>query len=120
MSVILITGTSTGIGRAAAEELARHNHTVYATMRSPEQYPDLSQLAASENLSLIVLPLDVNDDDSVQAAVDKILSKEKQIDVLINNAGVGAFGPVEELSMEIIARDMQTNYFGTVRCIKAR
>jgi NAD(P)-dependent dehydrogenase (short-subunit alcohol dehydrogenase family) len=119
MSVILITGTSSGIGRAAAELLARHQHTVYATMRSPERFPDLKQLASSENLPLTILPLDVNDDSSVDAAVDSILTKEKQIDILINNAGVGAFGPVEELSMETIARDMQTNYFGTVRCVKA-
>lgn len=119
MPVILIIGTSTGIGRAAAELLARHNHTVYATMRSPERFPDLKQLAESENLPLTVLSLDVNNDGSLQSAIEKILSKEKQIDVLINNAGVGAFGPVEELSMETIARDMETNYFGTVRCIKA-
>ena len=119
MPAILITGTSTGIGRATAELLARNKYTVYATMRAPERNPYLRQLAASENLPLTVLPLDVNDDASVASAMEHILSKEKQLDVLINNAGIGAFGAVEELSMETIEQDMQTNYFGTVRCIKA-
>lgn len=119
MPVILITGSSTGIGCATAEALARAGHTVYATMRSPERSPYLQKLGEDENLSLIVLPMDVTDDESVQVAFNYVFDKEGYIDVLINNAGVASHGAVEELSMELFRNNMETNYFGTIRCIKA-
>ncbi|GEO08094.1 SDR family oxidoreductase [Segetibacter aerophilus] len=119
MAVILITGCSTGIGFATAETLARNGNIVYATMRTPANCPQIQELADGEKLPIRILPLDVLDDESVQTAVNKVISDEGVIDVLINNAGVGSFGSVEELSMEIIRKDMETNYFGTVRCIKA-
>ncbi|HEX5155415.1 MAG TPA: SDR family oxidoreductase [Parafilimonas sp.] len=117
--IILITGSSTGIGYAAAETLARNGHTVYATMRNPHQSTALQQLAKEEKLDLHILQLDVLHDDSVHKAVDTILSKEGHIDVLVNNAGIASWGAVEELSFEFFKADMNTNYFGTVRCIKA-
>ena len=117
--VVLITGTSTGIGYAIAELLARNKYTVYASMRNPHQSTALQQLAKKEELDLHVLQLDVLYDDSVQKTVDTILSKEDKIDVLINNAGVHAWGATEELPMEIFKDNMETNYFGTLRCIKA-
>jgi NAD(P)-dependent dehydrogenase (short-subunit alcohol dehydrogenase family) len=120
MSIILITGCSTGIGYAIAQSLAVSGHTVYATMRNPQRSPQLQQWAAAEKINnLTVLSMDVNDDKSIQDAVDFIMTKEKQIDVLVNNAGVGSWGALEELSMEFFRNDMETNYFGTVRCIKA-
>ncbi|MCW3114762.1 MAG: family NAD(P)-dependent oxidoreductase [Segetibacter sp.] len=119
MPVILITGCSTGIGFATAETLARKGNTVYATMRNPDKAPELQKLAEAENLSITILPLDVLDDQSVETAVNKIIANEGVIDVLVNNAGVGSFGSVEELPMELLRNDMETNYFGTVRCIKA-
>jgi NAD(P)-dependent dehydrogenase (short-subunit alcohol dehydrogenase family) len=119
MPVILITGTSTGIGYAVAETLARNGHTVYATMRNPQRSPQLQQLADKEKLPLNVLPMDVLDERSVQDALGIVLSKEGHIDVLVNNAGIGSWGSVEELPMEFFKADMDTNYFGTVRCIKA-
>lgn len=117
--VILITGSSTGIGYAIAELLARNKHTVYATMRNPHQSTALQQLAKKEKLNLHVLRLDVLYDDSVCKAVEIILSKEGRIDALVNNAGVGSWGAVEELSLDFFRADMETNYFGTLRCIKA-
>lgn len=119
MSVILITGCSTGIGYATAETLARSGNTVYASMRNPHQSPKLQQVADRDGLSLHVLQLDVLYDESVGAAVDFILKKEGHIDVLINNAGISDLGPIEELPMESFNSDMNTNYFGAVRCIKA-
>lgn len=118
MPLILITGSSTGIGYAAAETLAR-NDTVYATMRNPQRSPQLQQLADDNHLPIIILPLDVTDDQSVQSTINAVLSKEGYIDVLINNAGIASWGAVEELPMEEFKADMETNFFGTVRCIKA-
>lgn len=119
MPVILITGSSTGIGYAAAETLARNGHTVYATMRNPQRSPQLQQVADDNDLPINILPLDVTDDQSVESAVNLVLSKEGSIDVLVNNAGIAAWSSVEELPMEEFKAVMETNYFGTLRCIKA-
>lgn len=119
MSVILITGCSTGIGFAAAETLARKGHTVYATMRNPQNSPQLQQLADGDNLPITILPLDVLNDQSVMDAVNDVLSIEDHIDVLVNNAGVGTMGAVEEMDIALFKADMDTNFFGTLRCIKA-
>ncbi|MEO6001382.1 MAG: SDR family oxidoreductase, partial [Chitinophagaceae bacterium] len=118
MSVILITGSSSGIGLATALHLARKGHKVYATMRNPS-VSSLSSISDKEHLNLETLALDVNSDESVEKAVKKVLDKEGFIDVLINNAGVSALGPVEELPLEAFRNDMETNYFGTLRCIQA-
>ena len=106
MSVILITGSSTGIGYAAAETLATNGHTVYATMRSPKQSPQLGKVAKEKNLPLTVLPLDVLDDRSVTDAIETVLSKEGHIDVLVNNAGIHHWGATEELSLETFKAEM--------------
>jgi NAD(P)-dependent dehydrogenase (short-subunit alcohol dehydrogenase family) len=119
MSVILITGSSSGIGYTTAETLARNGHTVYATMRNPQHSLKLQQLADDNHLPISILRMDVLDDDSVQNTVTSVLSKEKQIDVLVNNAGISSLGAVEELPMELFKANMETNYFGTLRCIKA-
>lgn len=121
MSNILITGCSTGIGFATAALLARnnHNHTIFATMRNPSQNAELKYLAEKEHLPITILPLDVTKDDSVKTAVATILEKAGNIDVLINNAGIGTLGAVEELSMDSFINEMKTNFLGTVRCTKA-
>lgn len=119
MSVVLITGCSTGIGLATAATLARNGNKVYATMRRPEKSPELQQVVDAENLPVTILALDVLDDLSVQNAMSLIIKNEGGIDVLVNNAGVSCLGSVEELTMEHFKSDMETNYFGTVRCVKA-
>src|SRR6476646_7817572 len=101
MAVILITGSSTGLGYATAETLARNGHTVYATMRNPQRSPELQQLADDNRLPISILPMDVLDDKSVQTTISFILSKEGHIDALVNNAGMGSWGATEELSMEL-------------------
>ena len=117
--VIIITGTSSGIGYATAETLARNGHTVYATMRDPQRSPQLQQLVDEEKLDLHILQLDVLDDQSVQKAVNAVLEKERRIDVLVNNAGIHNWGAVEEMPMEFFKDNMETNFFGALRCIKA-
>ncbi|MBC8163167.1 MAG: SDR family NAD(P)-dependent oxidoreductase [Roseiflexaceae bacterium] len=105
----LITGASSGIGAAAATTLAQHGWTVYATARRTEA---LAALAAS---GLHTLPLDVTDDQSMIAAVEQIESTHGAVDLLVNNAGFGVNGPVEELAMADIRRQFETNVFGLVR-----
>lgn len=119
MSHILITGCSTGIGFATAVMLARNNHVVFATMRHPAQNPQLRDIADNKGLPIIILPLDVTDDNSVKNAIAQTLFHTDTIDVLINNAGIGTIGAVEELSLESVITQMDTNYVGTVRCTKA-
>lgn len=119
MSIILITGCSTGIGFATAVVLARSGHTVYATMRNPQGSPELGQLAQQENLPIIVLPMDVDSDASVKTTIAGVLAQAGHIDVLVNNAGIFRLGAVEELPLSAFQAVMETNYFGTIRCIQA-
>ena len=119
MATILITGCSTGIGFATAERMARSGHQVYATMRNPQRAPDLAKLAERDKLPITILPMDVDSDESVSAAVADVLARAGQIDVLVNNAGIGPVGSVEETPFETFQHVMQTNYFGTLRCIQA-
>ena len=90
--VILITGASTGFGRLFAETLARHGHTVFATMRDPQgknakNASDLLALASRESLSIFTLECDVTSDASVELAVRSAIAQSGRIDVAINNAG---------------------------------
>ncbi len=98
---VLITGCSTGIGYATAEHFARNGYNVYATMRNPQKAPALSELAKKQNLPLTVLTMDVDDGESVKSAVQEVLNKTKQIDVLVNSAGIGFLGSVEELPIDV-------------------
>lgn len=121
---ILITGSSTGLGRAAAETLARRGHTVFASMRgvagrNAESARALEQLAKSEGLKLHVVELDVRDDASVQAAVAAVMAQAGQIDVLVNNAGVMAIGVSEAMAVEQLQAMLDVNVVGTLRVVQA-
>jgi len=119
MAIVLITGTSTGIGFATAVACARGGHEVYATMRDPARAPQLQTLARQGGLPISVLPLDVDDDASVRGAVEQLLTARGRLDVLVNNAGMAPMGAIEELPLAEFRRAMETNYFGAVRCIEA-
>lgn len=119
MSNILITGCSSGIGFATAIMLAQKNHVVFATMRHPAQSPQLQDIADNKGLPIIILPLDVTDENSIKNAIAQVLFHTDKIDVLINNAGIGTVGAVEELPIENFISEMDTNYLGTVRCTRA-
>jgi NAD(P)-dependent dehydrogenase (short-subunit alcohol dehydrogenase family) len=119
MKVVLITGCSSGIGLATAAHLAHRGFRVFASARQPERSPGLEQLR-SEGLPLAgVLTLDVTDPDSVRAAVERSLEQEGRLDALVNNAGIGGSGPVEELDLDDARLVMETNYLGAVRMIQA-
>jgi NAD(P)-dependent dehydrogenase (short-subunit alcohol dehydrogenase family) len=118
MASVLITGTSKGIGFEAALAFGRAGHTVYATMRKPEQSPELAEIAAREKLPITVSAMDVDCDESVSSGIAAIL-KNGPIDVLVNNAGIERVGSVEEVPLEEFRAVMETNYFGAIRCIQA-
>ncbi len=107
--VVLITGCSTGIGRATAERLARAGHTVYATARKLEAIADL------ESVGCRTLALDVTDEASMQAAVDTVVAEQGAVGALVNNAGYSQSGAVETITMEELRRQFETNVFGLVR-----
>ena len=109
--VVLITGGSSGIGKAIGTYLAAKNYIVYGTSRNAANYPDFT--------TFTLLSLDVKKPQEIQEVIQFILSKHGRIDVLVNNAGVGITGPIEETSEEDIQQGFETNYFGPIRMIKA-
>jgi len=116
---VLVTGCSSGIGLATCHVLSRNNFMTYGTVRNLSKAKKIQDLINMENLSLKILRLDVNDNQSIKLAVKKILTDTGRIDVLINNAGYGMFGPVEEITTQEVKKQFETNFFGTIRLIKA-
>jgi NAD(P)-dependent dehydrogenase (short-subunit alcohol dehydrogenase family) len=111
---ILITGSSSGIGKATAKYFHHKGWNVIATMRSPEQEKELTEL---ENV--LVARLDVQDPDSIAAAVGVGIERFGRIDVLLNNAGYGAYGVLEAVPMEKIRRQFDVNVIGLLETTKA-
>src|SRR5438128_8562465 len=107
--VVLITGCSTGIGRATAERLAGKGHTVYATARRLESIADL------EKKGCRLLALDVTQEDSMRAAVARVEEDEGAVGALVNNAGYSQSGAIEDVPMEQVRRQFETNVFGLIR-----
>jgi NAD(P)-dependent dehydrogenase (short-subunit alcohol dehydrogenase family) len=106
---ILITGCSSGIGMAAARRLAQGGHLVYATARRPET------LAAAAAAGCRTLPLDVTDDASMRAAVDEIVDAHGRVGALVNNAGYGEYGAIEDVAIDRVRRQFETNVIGLSR-----
>ncbi|MEO0504118.1 MAG: SDR family oxidoreductase, partial [Pseudomonadota bacterium] len=116
---ILITGTSSGLGIAIAVQAAKAGHSVYATMRNLAKRAALDAAADAAGVTLNVLSLDVQDNDSVTAAVAQIVAEQGGIDVLINNAGAGFVRSTEQASEADMAWVMDVNFMGVARCTKA-
>ncbi|WP_299335532.1 SDR family oxidoreductase [uncultured Psychroserpens sp.] len=108
--VVLITGGSSGIGKSVGEFLSQKGYTVYGTSRSPERYPD-------SKIKLVAL--DVTNMESISKAITTVVAECGCLDVLINNAGAGITGPIEEIPNEEIKRNFDTNLFGPINVIKA-
>jgi NAD(P)-dependent dehydrogenase (short-subunit alcohol dehydrogenase family) len=106
---VLITGCSTGIGRATAEHLARSGRTVYATARRPESIEDLKKAGCK------TLALDVNDEASMSAAVTAVEEAEGAVGALVNNAGYSQSGALETIGLDDVRRQFETNVFGLLR-----
>ena len=117
--VIIVTGSSSGIGLESSLLLARNGYITYATMRSLEKDTSIKTAVQKESLPIRVVQLDVTDDNSVKNAVDHIISEAGRIDVLVNNAGYSLGGALEDLSMEEIKSQYETNLFGLIRVIQA-
>ncbi len=118
--VVLITGASSGIGRATAECFARKGWRVLASMRRPDRGADLRDRAQASGWALTTPALDVASDDSVALAVGEALrATGGRIDVLINNAGYYAFGPLEETSPDELRAQLETNVVGVHRVTRA-
>jgi NAD(P)-dependent dehydrogenase (short-subunit alcohol dehydrogenase family) len=106
---VLITGCSTGIGRATAEELGRAGWNVYASARRPETIADLAQAGCK------TLPLDVTDEASMREAVERVEAEGGAIGALVNNAGYSQSGAIETIPMDNVRRQFETNVFGLMR-----
>lgn len=108
--VVLITGGSSGIGKSIGEFLQEKGFTVYGTSRNPKNYP---------NSKFPIVALDVTMADTITSCITEVLEQESRIDVLINNAGAGITGPIEEIPDAEIKRNFETNFFGPINVIKA-
>ena len=108
--VILITGGSSGIGKSIGEFLQQKGFKVFGTSRNPKNYP---------NSKFPIVALDVTKPETISTCIAEVLKQENRIDVLINNAGAGITGPIEEIPDEEIKRNFETNFFGPINVIKA-
>ncbi len=109
--VVLITGGSSGIGKSIGILLAEKGYTVYGTSRNPDKFKDFTAFK--------LIALDVRNTESIQKAVHTIIEAEGRLDVLVNNAGVGITGPIEETPDEEIHKAFQTNLYGPISVMKA-
>lgn len=108
--VVLITGGSSGIGKSIGEFLSSKEFKVYGTSRNPENY---------KNSIFPIITLDVKEVESITTAISKVISAEGRLDILINNAGVGITGPIEEIPENQIQHNFDTNFFGPINVIKS-
>jgi NAD(P)-dependent dehydrogenase (short-subunit alcohol dehydrogenase family) len=108
--VVLITGGSSGIGKAIGEYLLAKGFIVYGTSRNPENY---------SNSKFLMVALDVRDSQQIGSAINHVIEKEGRLDVLVNNAGVGITGPLEEIPASEIKNNFETNLFGPIETMKA-
>jgi NAD(P)-dependent dehydrogenase (short-subunit alcohol dehydrogenase family) len=113
--VAVVTGSSTGIGFETSLMLARNGYFTYATMRDIQKSKEIERIAQQENLPIRIDEMDVDNDNSVKTTIEKIISERNRIDILINNAGYGLFGALEDLPMEEVKRQYETNVFGAIR-----
>jgi NAD(P)-dependent dehydrogenase (short-subunit alcohol dehydrogenase family) len=116
--VAVVTGSSSGIGFETSVLLAKNGFITYATMRNLDKSDAIIDLKQKEKLPLEVLKLDVTNDKSVKEAIEKIVNEQETIDVLVNNAGYALVGALEELSIEEIKEQFETNVFGVIRVVQ--
>src|SRR5207245_4810073 len=117
--IAIVTGSSSGIGFETALALAREGYFAYATMRDTKKENNVKETAKKENLKLETLELDVDKEDSVKNAINKIVKEKGRIDVLVNNAGYGLFGCLEDISMQELKAQFETHFFGVGRLLQS-
>jgi NAD(P)-dependent dehydrogenase (short-subunit alcohol dehydrogenase family) len=119
MSVVLVTGSSTGIGLATALHFGRLADGVYAGVRNIATATELTKAIEAEKLPVYPITLDVDDQGSVSRSVGEVIACAGRIDVLVNNAGIGGGGPVEDVPLDWVKNLFETNYLGAIRMIQA-
>jgi NAD(P)-dependent dehydrogenase (short-subunit alcohol dehydrogenase family) len=117
--VVIVTGSATGIGYEIAIHLARNGFRTYASMRNLQKANGITEMAKNENLPLTLIQLDVTDNISITKAIDTVINESGRIDVLVNNAGYGLVGSIEDMSVEELKAQYETNVFGVFRVTKA-
>jgi NAD(P)-dependent dehydrogenase (short-subunit alcohol dehydrogenase family) len=116
---VLITGGTDGLGKAATLLLARRGYAVYAAGRSASKRDELNRVAHEERLLIHTIEMNVADSASVQIGVELVMEKGSGIDILINNAGVGYMGVIEELRLDDFRKQFEVNFFGVLRVTQA-
>jgi len=116
--VALVTGSSSGIGYETALALARDGYQTFASMRNTSKAEELEKTVKNEKLPISVIELDVDKEDSIVAAIKKVMSDGNRIDILVNNAGYGQFGCTEDVSIDEFRKQFETNFFSIVRIIQ--
>ncbi|HIF52749.1 MAG TPA: SDR family NAD(P)-dependent oxidoreductase, partial [Candidatus Nitrosopelagicus sp.] len=116
--VAIVTGSSSGIGFETSLALAREGYFTYATMRDTTKSDKIKEITQKENLKINILELDVDDEKSVKSAIAQILDQKQRIDVLVNNAGWGLWGCVEDVSVDEFKEQFETNFFSIIRLIQ--
>jgi NAD(P)-dependent dehydrogenase (short-subunit alcohol dehydrogenase family) len=119
IKVAIVTGSATGIGYETAILLARNGFRTYATMRNIHKAKEIQKIAEVESLPLDVIQLDVTNDEPIAKAIDTVISESGRIDVLVNNAGYGLIGSIEDMSTEEMKAQFETNVFGVFRVTQA-
>ena len=117
-NVALVTGCSSGIGLETAVALAREGHFTFATMRNLKKAETLVKIVKDENVPISILELDVDNKESMDNAIEKIIEQKGRIDTLVNNAGWGMWGTVEDVSNDQFKEQFETNFFSIVRMIQ--
>jgi NAD(P)-dependent dehydrogenase (short-subunit alcohol dehydrogenase family) len=117
--IALVTGSSSGVGFETSLLLAKNGFRTYATVRNLHKAKAMRNISDKGELPIRVVELDVNSDKSVEDAINRINDESKRIDVLVNNAGYSLLGALEDLSMDEIKAQFETNLFGAIRVMKA-
>lgn len=117
--VVVITGASSGIGEAAAEQFAKKGANLVLVARRKEKLEQVEKNLSKYSVKILICVCDVSDKDQVKQMADKTIETFSKIDILVNNAGFVIYGNVKELSIEDIESQMKTNYFGTIYCTKS-
>ena len=117
--VVVITGASSGIGEAAAEKFAKKGANLVLVARRKEKLEQVEKNLSQYSVKTLICVCDVSDKEQVKQKSEKVIDTFSKIDILVNNAGFVIYGKIEELSIEDIESQMETNYFGTIYCTKS-
>jgi NAD(P)-dependent dehydrogenase (short-subunit alcohol dehydrogenase family) len=116
--IALVTGSSSGIGFETSLLLGRNGIYTYATMRNQSKSEEILGHTKKDNLPLETLHLDVTDEKSISEAIDEVIAEKGRIDILVNNAGYSLLGPLEQLHINEIKEEFETNFFGIIKLIQ--